>query len=196
MFNFLSKTLTFLSDKIYFLEGKETKEVMMSWESPIMMASAEYVTNGGSAKSILEIGFGMGISAGYIQQFKPSTHTIIEGHPEIVSKANDFAKKNEGVNILYGDWYDLVRGSELGKYDGIFFDTYYDLNDSKFKEYLPNLINKGGRVTWWNPTEDKLPPENLIIKKGVEYQRIDIKEKIPANSYHNSSVYWMPKIQF
>ena len=42
---------------------------MMDWEDPLMSASAAYICEGGG--DILEIGFGMGISAGYIQ-----SHTI------------------------------------------------------------------------------------------------------------------------
>ena len=50
------------------------EEVMMSWESPIMEASAEWVCSGGG--DILEMGFGMGISASFIQQQSISSHTI------------------------------------------------------------------------------------------------------------------------
>ena len=47
--------------------------VLMDWESSIMEASADYVcSNGGD---ILEIGFGMGISAGYISE-TPDVTTI------------------------------------------------------------------------------------------------------------------------
>lgn len=193
--SFREKKLTFKSDKIYFLENDVQKEVMMNWEAPIMQASAEFVTNKGSADSILEIGFGMWISAGYIQNYKPKSHTIIELHPSIVEQANSWAKEREGVTILEGNWYDLVREGKLGTYDGIFVDTYYDEYLDKFKQYYPNLLNKGGRMTWWNPTEDRLPPEYLRFQKGVTYTRIDINGKIPSNSYHNTSVYWMPQIQ-
>lgn len=192
---FREKDLIFESSKIYFTEGKEVKEVMMDWETPIMQASAEYVTNNGKASSILEIGFGMGISAGYIQNFRPISHTIIEIHPEIITEANKFAKEHKGVTILEGNWYDLVREGKLGTYDGIFVDTYYDEYLDKFKQYYPNLLNKGGRMTWWNPTEDRLPPEDIWAQKGVNYTRIDIEGKIPTNTYHNASVYWMPQIQ-
>ena len=195
MTDFITRELIFDTDKIYFQADGKTNEVMMDWEAPIMQASAEYVTNSGSAKSILEIGFGMGISANYIQQYGPTTHTIIEAHPEIILRANDFAKNNEGVSILEGNWYDLVREGLLETYDGIFIDTYFDPYIEKFKEYYPQLLNKGGRMTWWNPMEDKLPSDNIRFQKNIEYQMIVIKNEIPYNSYHNKPIYWMPKIQ-
>jgi protein arginine N-methyltransferase 2 len=196
MVDFLKQKLTFTSDKIYFIDGEETKEVMMDWELPIMEEVAKYITNEGSATSILEIGFGMGISAKCIQQYKPSSHIIIEAHPEIIIKAKEFAQQNEGVTIIEGDWYDVVREGILGTYDGIFYDVCYDLNCGKFREFYPNLIKKGGRVTWWNPTEDALPPEGAEISEDITFQKIDIHGNIPFNSYHNTSTYWIPKHQF
>ena len=52
------------------------QEVMGSWEDPLMKRHAEVACENGG--DILEIGFGMGISANYIQQQNPDSHTIIE----------------------------------------------------------------------------------------------------------------------
>ena len=76
--------MTFTSDRITIPARTmgdpdgSVEEVMMSWESPIMEASAEWVCSGGG--DILEIGFGMGISASFIQQQNISSHTIVESH--------------------------------------------------------------------------------------------------------------------
>ena len=59
-------------------------EVMMDWEDPIMSASSAYITEDGG--DILEVGFGMGISANYIQSHNISSHTIIENHPQVIEK--------------------------------------------------------------------------------------------------------------
>ena len=64
--SYISSSLTFHSDKITTkMEefGDEEIIIMMDWEHPAMSASAAYVTEGGG--DILEIGFGMGISAGW-----------------------------------------------------------------------------------------------------------------------------------
>ena len=83
--NYINKTLIFEDDKIYHIdeEGFEW-QVMMSWEDPIMKASADYVCGNGG--NILEIGFGMGISANYIQANDINSHTIIENHPQVIEK--------------------------------------------------------------------------------------------------------------
>ena len=50
--SYLSQSLNFESDKIWFEEGHITFEVMMDWEHPLMSASAAYVCqNGGDIRS-------------------------------------------------------------------------------------------------------------------------------------------------
>ena len=78
---YISQSLTFESDKITI--DADGSEVMMSWEDSLMSASAAYVTQNGG--DILEIGFGMGISAGYMHSHSINSHTIVENHPQIIS---------------------------------------------------------------------------------------------------------------
>ena len=87
---YIDKILTFESDKIYYTEESVKFEVMMNWEDSLMSASAAYVCKGGG--DILEIGFGMGISAGYMHSHSISSHTIIENHPEVIPKAQGLGK--------------------------------------------------------------------------------------------------------
>ena len=88
---YLEETLIFESNKIYFTDevfGGD-REVMMDWEDSLMSASAAYICEGGG--DILEIGFGMGISAGYMHSHSINSHTIIENHPQIITKAQEWA---------------------------------------------------------------------------------------------------------
>ena len=62
---YIDKTLIITGSQIYYIENEQTHQVMMDWEDEIMSASAAYICQNGG--DILEIGFGMGISAGYIQ---------------------------------------------------------------------------------------------------------------------------------
>ena len=103
--SYIDKTLTFESDKIYYTDDYSTFEVMMGWEGSLMSASAAYVCEGGG--DILEIGFGMGMSAGYIQSHSISSHTIIENHPQIITKAQEWASGKSNVTIITGSWYDV-----------------------------------------------------------------------------------------
>lgn len=57
---------------------------------------------------ILEIGFGLGISAGLIQQdLTPVCHEIVEIDKGIYSDLLEFAEKNSSVRPLLGDWRSL-----------------------------------------------------------------------------------------
>ena len=78
---------TFLNDKILDEEGRE---IMMDWETNLMQEHAKVVTENGG--DILEIGFGMGISAGYMHSHSINSHTIIENHPQIIEKAKDYTR--------------------------------------------------------------------------------------------------------
>ena len=100
-----------------------TKEtVMHSWEKPIMEAKADFVCGNGG--HILELGFGMGISATTIQSHNIKSHTICEIHPQIIKNLKEWAKDKSNVIILEGDWYDNI--DKMKKYDGILFDTHKD----------------------------------------------------------------------
>jgi len=122
---YIERELVFQESKIYFADASSPtgeKVVMMDWEDPIMYASAQYVAENGG--NILEIGYGMGISANYIQSFGPKSHTIVEIHPEIASQARSWAKRGEGITVLEGDWFDLKKNIEANApYDGIFYDA-------------------------------------------------------------------------
>ena len=83
--SYIDKTLIFEDDKIYYVDEDIVLEVMMDWEDDIMKASADYICENGG--DILEFGFGMGISAGHIQNNNINSHTIIENHPQIIEKA-------------------------------------------------------------------------------------------------------------
>ena len=87
--------LTFDDDKIV---TEEDREVMMSWEAPIMEKSAEYICE--SKGDVLEIGFGMGICSDYIQAQNVNSHTIVEIHPQIIEKLKVWAENKDNVTII------------------------------------------------------------------------------------------------
>ena len=113
-------------------------EVMSDWEDPIMVKHAEVVTKNGG--DILESGFGMGISATHIQSHDINSHTIIENHPDIISRAQAWAADKSNVTIVEGDWYSVK--DTLSTYDGLFMDTYGDSNMKHFSSSLSWLVNE------------------------------------------------------
>ena len=194
------KVLTFQADKIFYPDVKTKtgkKAVMMDWETPLMAAHAQYVAENGGR--ILEIGFGLGISAGYIQSYGAESHVIVEIHPEIASKARNWGKKGRGVKVLEGDWYDLREDIEAnGPYDGIFYDAFGDTNIKYLVEFCSGIINKGGRLTVWNPLPYPFGREEQKLPNAyVSYDVIDLKQYyIPENDYFEYDQYYLPKIQF
>jgi len=182
---YVSSSLTFESDKI--IENDYGGEVMMSWEDSLMSASAAYVTQGGG--DILEIGFGMGISAGYMHSHSISSHTIIENHPQIISKSIEWASGKSNVTIVSQSWYD-VRDS-IGTFDGIFYDTYGDEDVNHFSSSLSSLTKNGTKVTWWNNEQSATNYYNI---PNVTYQSISVNPT--ENTYFNSSTYYLPKKEF
>ena len=189
--NYISSSLTFSSDKIICQSSDWLgfdKEVMMDWEHPIMSASAAYVTQGGG--DILEIGFGMGISAGYIQSHSISSHTIIENHPQIISKSREWASGKSNVTIVSQSWKDAL--DSLGTYDGIFHDTFDDTDIEQFSSSLSVLTKSGTKVTFWNNNKSETNYYNI---PNVTYKSISITPD--ANSYFTgSTTYYMPMKEF
>ena len=192
MSTYLSSSLTFYSDKITSnMEEFEGEDViiMMDWEHPIMSASAAYITENGG--DILEIGFGMGISANYIQSHSISSHTIIEPHPQIVEKAVEWSNGKSNVTIISQSWAD-VTGS-LGTYDGIFYDTSYDDKHNLFSSSLSELTKTGTKLSVFNSYSS----ETNIFNLEMSYRQINVTTPNSASQYfNNDNVYYMPIKEF
>ena len=180
---FKDNILTFEDTKI--TDTVSDMEVMMNWESPIMEKSAEYICQ--SKGDILEIGFGMGICADYIQAQGVNSHTIIEIHPQILEKLNTWASNKSNVTIIEGDWSSV---SGLGTYDGIFLDTFGDENLDKFKVFATAKAKSGAKITYWNNFTDNRNEHNF---DSVTFENISVTPD--ANQYFNNSVYNMPKVE-
>ena len=184
---YISSSLVFESDKIIISGSDFANEVMMDWEDDLMSASAAYVTQGGG--DILEIGFGMGISAGYMHSHSIDSHTIIENHPQILEKLETWASGKSNVTIISQSWAD-VTGS-LGTYDGIFYDTYGDETNYLFSSSLSSLTKSGTKVTFWNNNQNESNDLNI---PNCTYQQISVTPD--DNMYFDGNTYYLPKKEF
>jgi type IV protein arginine methyltransferase len=184
--SYLDQTLTFTDSKICYLEDGIELQVMMDWEDSIMSASAAYVCQNGG--DILEIGFGMGISAGYIQSHSITSHIIVENHPDIIPKAQAWAQGKSNVTIVTGSWYDVKN--DLSTYDGLFYDTWGDDNIDQFSSSLSSLMKTGGIATWWN---NESTATNFYNIPNVTYDTHDVTPT--ENCYFTSTTYYLPKWQ-
>ena len=180
---FKDEILTFEDTKII---NESECEVMMSWESSIMEKSAEFICQ--SKGDILEIGFGMGICANYIQAQEVKSHTIIEIHPQIIEKLNIWASDKSNVTVIEGDWSDI---GGLGTYDGIFIDTFGDENWNSFKDFALSKAKSGAKITYWNNFTDNRNEHGFDL---INFE--DISVAPDSNSYFNSTTYYLPKKEF
>jgi type IV protein arginine methyltransferase len=157
-------------------------DVMMDWEHPMMKRHAELVCHAGD--DVLEVGFGMGISASYIQALAPRTHVIVECHPQVLPRLRAWAKDKPNVRVVEGGWYE--RRADLGTYDGIFYDTYADVYAPEFFATFADYLKPGGRMSFYN----LLPaPENEF---GLTCEYHEVAVRPDANDYHEAPKYFAP----
>jgi hypothetical protein len=129
-----NEELIITNDYIKLSTDNDTSAVMHIGERSLMNKLAEIVTQNGG--DILEIGFGMHLSADAIQSNPNVTsHTIIENHPEIYNSALEWAKKKPNTNIIFGDWVNILPLPNI-KFDGVLHDTHLDPNISQFLDYV------------------------------------------------------------
>ena len=122
--------------------------VMMEWEEPLMRAHAQIITGSKKNKRVLNIGFGLGIIDGILQNdFEPTLHVIIEAHPGVYNRMKgDGWLEKKNVRVMYGRWQDeLPKLVQEGlQFDGIFFDTYGEhwSDMEEFHGIMVNLLAK------------------------------------------------------
>lgn len=111
------------------------QQVMQSWEQPLMERMARAAASRGG--DVLEVGFGMGISASFIVEAGVRSYTVIECNDAVIAGFERWRARYPGteIRLVRGRWQDV--SDQLGMYDGILFDTYPLSQD----EYLRNEVN-------------------------------------------------------
>jgi hypothetical protein len=180
-----SEELIFTDKYITLASNGESHTIMHVGETVYMEKLAELVTKNGG--DILEIGFGMNISADFIQS-NPNvkSHTIIEVHPEIYKKGLEWARNKPNVELILGDWIDILPLK--GKlFDGVFYDPYNDYNLLKFLDHVKGNCKKetivgfydhpvfdarlnGLQVTIPESDLNSIPFRNITEFKGNRYE--------------------------
>lgn len=109
------------------------QQVMQDWERPYMEAMSKVVTE--THGDVLEVGFGMAISATYIEAMGVKSYTVIEANDGVRSEFEKWKARYPGrdIRLVPGKWQDVI--DDLGQFDGIFFDTY-PLSEEEFTKYV------------------------------------------------------------
>lgn len=192
MSDYLAQTLIFQKDRI--ITAEDGTQIMMSWEKPLMQKMAQLACLRGG--DILEIGFGMGISAQHVQSFPIQTHTIIEAHPQIAEKAKEWAKDHPSATIIQARWQDVIQTLHL--YHGILFDVFGGSGQrEEFFSNLPKLLHPHGIATLWLADDKKLPTSIDKVLKNFGYRhQLHRVSAIPGPDcrYSQSNEFYIPAI--
>lgn len=144
---YLTSPLTFTQTRLL---DSSANGVMMAWETTLMKRSAELLLPTPNLR-VLNIGHGMGIIDGIFQSKSPSSHHIIEAHPDVLKRMREEGWNDDkpGVVVHEGRWQDVVPELiEKGEmFDAIYFDTFaeeYKALREFFTEYVIGLLDPSG----------------------------------------------------
>jgi spermidine synthase len=137
--------------------------------------------NGGD---ILEVGFGLNLSANEVQNKKTVTsHTIIEVHPEIYERAIFWKKNKKNTEILFGGWYEILPLKNK-VFDGIIHDTHNDRNIPKFLDIVKPNCKEGTIVVFFeNQSNDPRLREIKFDMNPDDVQVLPYKDSFRNNNY-------------
>eukprot|EP00928_Gymnodinium_smaydae_P074092 TRINITY_DN57170_c0_g1_i1.p1 TRINITY_DN57170_c0_g1~~TRINITY_DN57170_c0_g1_i1.p1 ORF type:complete len:249 (-),score=71.27 TRINITY_DN57170_c0_g1_i1:215-961(-) len=131
--------------------------VMEDWEAPYMRELAAVSCAAGGR--VLEVGFGLGISAGYIDAHEAVTeHVIIEANEEVLGAAGLWADEaKRPTTVLGGFWQEVVSELDAGSFDAILFDVFPlsageaggDGEVGPFFKEAARLLRPGGVFTFY-----------------------------------------------
>lgn len=191
--NYFERTPIFENDEILDENGQY---IMMEWEREIMKESAQIICQNGG--DILNVGFGMGIIDSYIEEHRPRTHWIIEGHPTIQRKIIEGGwLKKPHVKVIFKPWQEVLY--HLPKFDGIYFDTWAE-SQEEFNLNIHNLLKPDGIFSFFNnPGQDPKYIEEVefymstwhqkefIQHCNVDFHHMQISADIPKNLHYWNS---------
>jgi len=170
--------------------------VMESWEDNYMKILAKIASANNGV--VLEVGFGLGISANYIQQFGVCKHIIIEANKKVFEKAEIFIEiaKSE-VELIFGFWEDVTKKISDNSFDGILFDTYpltpedVHKNHFCFFQEAHRLLKPGGILTYYSDEVDSFSQKHVECLRNAGFYTIN--EKICKVSPPQDCQYWESK---
>lgn len=169
-------------DKQLLLKGHQ---VMQSWEHAIMQAMADNIT--GTKGDILEIGFGMGISATYIVEQGVRSYSVVEPNTNVKKFFENWKEQyaSTPINLIQGNWQDVA--DQFEQYDGVFFDPYFVADPGSVEvesstavgSFLPLVlphIRDGGVMTYFTREIDSFSRahQRMLFKhfRSVEIKKV------------------------
>ena len=189
-----------------FADGKLTilgHPVMEDWEVPYMRALAAIACMEGGV--VLEIGFGLGLSAGFVQQHPISKHIIIEANADVFSKLKEFAATApRPVEGVFGLWQDEIVKIPDKSVDGVLFDAYPLSADDvdchyPFFVHANRILKDSGIFTYYSDEPEEYQAEHLRRLREAGFSRIDKQvcpvQPPPGCLYWKHDTYLVPMVR-
>jgi guanidinoacetate N-methyltransferase len=174
--------------------------VMEDWELGYMHALAQIAcSNGGS---VLEIGYGMGLSAGAIQSHGIETHYVVECHPDVIARCLNDRRQAIGegrLHVVSGFWQDVTPRFATGSFDGILFDTYplhaaeLHANHFVFFKEAHRLLKPGGVFTYYSDEATTWSADHLAKLKSAGFVEDNIHYEVCDVNPPETCEYWRHK---
>lgn len=160
--------------------------VMEDWEVPYMKQLAEIATSKGG--KVLEVGFGMGISAGFIQKAEIRSHIIIEANKYIAELAREFCKTAQHTaQVLEGLAKEVIEQIPDNSLDGILHDAYpldesEVMNQVHFAKIAFRKLKPGGVFTYFSDEIHRFKDKHLekLLEAGFSQKNIS-SVVVPVN---------------
>src|SRR3989339_375915 len=171
----------------------EGHPVMEDWEDGYMKELAEIACmNGGD---ILEVGFGMGISSGYIHKHDILSHTVIEANEDVYKRLVMFSFiAKHIIKPLFGFWQEITKFIPSETFDGILFDTYPITKEEIHKNHFPffceafRLLKDGGVLTYYSDEIDSFSEEHINCLRRAGFT--DIQSMVCVVNPPQDCKYW------
>ena len=136
----------------------EGHPVMQRWETPYMVKLAEVSCRQGGR--VLEVGFGMAISATTVQSHPIDEHIILEANADVFKRLEDFAESAPSKVTPVGPdlWQNSISKIPDNSIDGILYDTYplnkeeQHIHQFEFMRQARRILKPGGIMTYCNLT--------------------------------------------
>lgn len=141
--------------------------------------------------SVLEVGFGLGISSELIQRFlKPPQHDIVEIDEGIFEDLRKFTRKRKGVHAVRGDFWTFQTKDQ---YAFVFYDPFDYVADDQSsaeeeKEYyrdmaerIGSLLTPAGTLCW--PHFGDVKPPRLPGLRRTIYEPL----RVPPYLLHDGT---------
>lgn len=156
--------------------------VMERWEDNYMCELASIAASQGG--DVLEVGFGLGISAHYIQTHAAiNTHIVIEANADVYDELLRFAQgSTHPVKPMLGFWQEVSSLIPDGSITGILFDTYplttEEIHQNHFTFFAEayRLLRPGGVLTYYSDEIDSFGEVHL--EKLHEAGFTDIEKRL------------------